>query len=96
MKNRTKKLTVLAMTLSFALILSFVESRIPAMVAIPGIKMGLANIAVIFALYKLGAREAVVVSSLRVLIVSMLFGNVASLIYSIAGAVLSLGIMILC
>ena len=83
------------MTLSFALILSFVESRIPALVAIPGIKAGLANIAVIFALYKLGAREAVVVSILRILIVSMLFGNVASLIYSIAGAVLSLSIMIL-
>ena len=95
MKNRTRKLTVLAMTLSFALILSFVESRIPALVAIPGIKAGLANIAVIFALYKLGAREAVVVSLLRVMIVSMLFGSVASLIYSVAGAVLSLSIMIL-
>ena len=95
MKHHTRKLTVLAMTLSFALILSFVESRIPALVAIPGVKAGLANIAVIFALYKLGAREAVVVSLLRVMIVSMLFGSVASLIYSVAGAVLSLSIMIL-
>ena len=83
------------MTLSFALILSFVESRIPALVAVPGIKAGLANIAVIFALYKLGAREAVVVSLMRVMIVSMLFGSVASLIYSVAGAVLSLSVMIL-
>ena len=83
------------MTLSFALILSFVESRIPALVGIPGIKAGLANIAVIFALYKMGAREAAVVSFLRILIVSMLFGSVASLIYSIAGAVLSLTVMIL-
>ena len=84
------------MTLSFALILSFLESRIPALIAIPGIKVGLANIAVIFALYKLGVREAVAVSVLRVLIVSMLFGSVASLIYSIAGATLSLCAMILC
>jgi len=95
-KNRTRKLTVLAMTLSFALILSFLESRIPTLIAIPGIKVGLANIAVIFALYKLGVREAVAVSVLRVLIVSMLFGSVASLIYSIAGATLSLCAMILC
>ena len=95
MKNRTKKLAVLAMTLSFALILSFIESRIPALVAIPGIKVGLANIAIIFALYKFGAREAVAVSLVRVLIVSMLFGNVASLIYSVAGAALSLSVMIL-
>ena len=83
------------MIFSFALILSFVESRIPALVAIPGVKVGLANIAVIFALYRLGPREAAAVSILRVLTVSMLFGSVASMIYSITGAVLSLGVMIL-
>ena len=95
MKNNTRKLTCLALTVSFAMVLSYIESRIPAFVAIPGIKVGLANIAVIFALYKLGTREAVVVSILRVMIVSMLFGSVASLIYSVAGAVLSLSVMIL-
>ena len=83
------------MTISLALILSFIESRIPAFVAIPGIKIGLANIAVIFALYRLGVREAIAVSIVRVIIVSMLFGSVASLIYSVSGAVLSLSIMIL-
>ena len=95
MNKRTKKLAILAMTISLALILSFVESRIPAFVAIPGIKIGLANIAVIFALYRLGVREAIAVSIVRVIIVSMLFGSVASLIYSVSGAVLSLSIMIL-
>ena len=95
MKRNTKKLTALAMTISFALILSYIESRIPAFVAIPGIKVGLANIAVIFTLYKFGTKEAVLVSLLRVLLVSMMFGNPISMIYSIAGAVLSLGSMIL-
>ena len=95
MNKRTKKLAILAMTISLALILSFIESRIPAFVAIPGIKIGLANIAVIFALYRLGVREAIAVSIVRVIIVSMLFGSVASLIYSVSGAVLSLSIMIL-
>ena len=95
MKNSTKKLTTLALTVSLALILSFVESRIPAFVAIPGIKMGLANIAVIFALYKFGLKEAVAVSIIRVLLVSILFGSPVSLIYSISGAVLSLVTMIL-
>ena len=95
MKNRTKKLTMLAMTISFALILSFVESRIPAFVALPGVKVGLANIAVIYALYQFGAKEAITISILRVFIVSMLFGSAASLIYSISGAVLSLTVMIL-
>ena len=95
MKYSTKKLTTLALTVSLALILSFIESRIPAFVAIPGIKMGLANIAVIFILYKLGVKEAVAVSIIRVLLVSILFGSPVSLIYSISGAALSLLSMIL-
>ena len=95
MKRNTKKLTALALTISFALILSYIESRIPAFVAIPGIKVGLANIAVIFTLYKFGTKEAVLVSLLRIFLVSMLFGSPISMIYSVAGAVLSLGSMIL-
>ncbi len=95
MKYNTKKLTTLALTVSLALILSFIESRIPAFVAIPGIKMGLANIAVIFTLYKLGVKEAVAVSIIRVLLVSLLFGSPVSLIYSISGAALSLLCMML-
>ena len=95
MNNRTKKMTALALTISFALILSFVESRIPAFVAIPGVKVGLANIAVIFTLYKFGLKEAVVVSILRIVIVSMLFGSPVSLMYSAAGAILSLCTMVL-
>ena len=92
---KTKKLVTLAVTVAVAMILSFVESRIPAFVAIPGIKVGLANIAVIFALYKLGWREAIAVSVVRVLLVALLFGSVVSLAYSIAGAVLSIFVMIL-
>ena len=92
---KTKKLTTLAVIVSVAMILSFVESRIPAFVAIPGVKVGLANIAVIFALYKLGWREAIAVSVIRVLLVALLFGSVVSLAYSIAGAVISLALMIL-
>ena len=95
MRNNTKKLTALALTVSFALILSFIESRIPAFVAIPGVKAGLANIAVIFTLYKFGIKEAVTVSLIRVLLVSMLFGSPISMIYSITGAVFSLSLMIM-
>ena len=92
---KTKKLVTLAVTISVAMILSFVESRIPAFVAIPGVKVGLANIAVIFALYKMGWREAIVVSVIRVLLVALLFGSVVSLAYSIAGALISLSLMML-
>lgn len=95
MKYSTKKLATLSLTVSLALILSFIESRIPAFVAIPGVKLGLANIAVIFTLYRLGAKEAVCVSLVRVFLVSILFGHTVSLAYSVAGAVLSLTGMIL-
>ncbi len=87
---RTKKLTVMALTTALAMILSFVESQVPAFVAVPGVKMGLANIAVVFALYRLGWKEAAGISLIRVLLVSVLFGTVASLFCSLAGAVLSL------
>jgi heptaprenyl diphosphate synthase len=85
----------MAFVIAFAMILSFVESRIPAFVAIPGVKVGLANIAVIFTLYKFGVKEAVTVSIIRVLLISMLFGSPVSLIYGISGATLSLVSMIL-
>ncbi len=87
---KTKKLAVMALTTAIAMVLSFVESQIPAFVAVPGVKMGLANIAVVFALYKLGWKEAVMISLVRVVLVSLLFGSFASLFYSLAGAALSL------
>jgi heptaprenyl diphosphate synthase len=95
MKNRSLRITTFALTVSVAMLLSYIESRLPAFVAIPGIKVGLANIAVIFTLYKFGIKEAAAVSAVRVLLVSMLFGSPVSLIYSITGAVLSLSVMFL-
>ena len=87
---KTKKIAVLALAIALAMILSFVESQIPAFVAIPGVKIGLANIAVVFVLYKLGWKEAVLISLVRVFMVSVLFGTAVRLFYSVAGAVLSL------
>ena len=92
---KTKKIAVLALAIALAMILSFVESQIPAFVAIPGVKIGLANIAVVFVLYKLGWKEAVLISLVRVFMVSVLFGTAMSLFYSVAGAVLSLTGMVL-
>lgn len=90
---KAKKVALLAMCVALALILSYLESLVPSP-GIPGVKLGLANLVVIFALYCLGWREAAGISLLRVLLVSLLFGHMASLLYSAAGAVLSLGGMI--
>ncbi len=91
---KAKKVTVMAMCIALAMILSYVEAQIPSP-GIPGVKLGLANLVVIFALYRLGWKEAVGVSLLRVFLVSLLFGHAASLAYSAAGAALSLAGMIL-
>lgn len=95
MKDKTKRLVLLASATAVALMLSFVETLIPAFIPIPGIKIGLANIAVIFALYRLGMKDAVYVQALRVSLASLLFGSVTSFIYGISGAALSLTAMAL-
>lgn len=77
------------------MILAYVEVLIPPLFsAIPGIKMGLPNIIIIFLLYRRGPFCAITVSLVRIVLVSMLFGNAMSLIYSLAGGILSLLIMI--
>ena len=92
--KKTKRLVLLAMLTAVAMILSYVESLLPS-VGIPGVKMGLANIAVIFALFRFGWKEAAALSLVRVVLVSLLFGSVGAMLYSLAGAVLSLTVMAL-
>lgn len=92
---KAKRVTFLGLSIALAMILSFVESQIPALVAIPGIKVGLPNIVMVFLLYRVGWKETVIVSIIRIILISMLFGNVQTLTFSIAGAVLSLLGMIL-
>ena len=92
---KAKRVTFLGLSIALAMILSFVESQIPALVAIPGIKVGLPNIVMVFLLYRVGWKETVIVSIIRIILVSMLFGNVQTMTFSIAGAVLSLFGMIL-
>ena len=78
---------------ALALILSYLESLLPFSFGVPGIKLGLPNLVVIFALYRLSPRSAATISILRVLLVAVLFGSVLSLAYSAAGAVLSFLVM---
>ena len=94
MNTKLKQLALNSMLLVVALILSYVESLVPLSLGIPGIKIGLPNIVVLFALYKLGWKNACVISLVRVVLVSILFGNLFSMVYSLAGATLSLLVMI--
>ena len=92
---KAKNVTFLGLSIALAMILSFVEHQIPALVAVPGVKVGLPNIVMVFLLYRVGWKETVTVSIIRIILVSMLFGNVQTMTFSIAGAVLSLLGMIL-
>ncbi len=91
----TKATVTLSALIAVAMILSYVESLIPAFVAVPGVKLGLSNIATVFALYTLGWPYAICVSAVRVILSALLFGNITSLIYSLSGAALALVVMIL-
>ena len=92
---KTKKVAFLGLSVALAMILSFVEHQIPPLVTVPGVKVGLPNLVIVYLLYKLGAKEAVTVSLIRVILVSVLFGNFQSALFGIFGSVLSLCGMIL-
>lgn len=90
-----KKLALYGMLIALAMILSYVESIIPIIIPIPGIKLGLANLVVIVCLYTLGTRAAVIISILRVFLISFTFGNAAALMFAISGACFSLICMLI-
>ena len=89
---KPEKIAQYGLITALALVLSWVESLLPPL-GVPGVKLGLPNLAVVFALYRLGVRDACVISLVRVVLVALLFGNGAALAYSVAGAALSLSLM---
>ncbi len=97
-KNNVTRFAMLGVLTAVALVLSYVESLLPPIwTAVPGIKMGLPNIITIILLYKLGVKDAAIVSLIRVLFSSfLLFGSGMMLIYSVVGAALSLTLMAVC
>lgn len=96
MSIKPKFIAFAGVSIALAMVLAYIEVIIPPLFpAIPGIKMGLPNIVIVFLLYRRGPTFAAIVSLLRILLVSMLFGNAMALMYSLAGGILSLLVMIL-
>ena len=87
---KTRKLTTLGLSVGLALILSYVESLLPPLVAVPGVKVGLPNVVILFLLYRYGWKEAGAVSLVRLLLSAALFTGFAAFLYGLSGAVLSL------
>lgn len=89
----SKRIAITALFTSFGIVLSYIESFIPV-IGIPGVKLGLANLAIVIALYFLNIRQALIINIIRILIVGFMFANLFSIIYSFAGATFSFIIMI--
>ena len=88
-----KKTAILGLSLALAMVLSYVETLIPINFGIPGIKLGLANLVVLAGLYRMKPGEVLLVSFARIMLIGFLFGNGMSIIYSLAGGLLSFLVM---
>lgn len=94
-KNKIYRVCLSGMFIGLAMVFSYLEALVPVHVGIPGVKLGLANLVTIVALYKLDAGYAAWISLVRVVLSAMLFGNMTVMLYSLAGAAISLCIMVL-
>ena len=92
-QDRNRRLTMAALLAALALIFSYVESMVPSPVAIPGVKLGVANLVVLIALYQLDFRYAIAINMVRIVVSGLLFSGVFGILYSLAGGMLSLVVM---
>ena len=91
----SRKTAYLGLFAALAIIFGYVETLIPVFAGIPGIKLGLANLSVLFILHRYSCKEAAFVSVVRIIEIGFLIGNMFSIVYSLAGAALSLTVMTL-
>lgn len=90
-----QQLAAIGMLSALALVLSFLESLIPFQPGLPGIKLGLANLVIVFALYRMNVHSALLINTVRILLAGLLFSGLFGLLYSAAGAAASLTAMTL-
>ena len=90
-----KKIAFLGLFVALAFVLSYIEYMLPLNIGIPGAKIGLANLVVMVALYTVGDKNAIALSIIRVVLVGLTFGNISMMMYSLAGAALSLCVMLI-
>ncbi|MCD8326599.1 MAG: Gx transporter family protein [Lachnospiraceae bacterium] len=88
-----RRLTMNGLLLALAFVFSYIEWLLPEFLVIPGAKPGLANIVIVTAMYCMGARDALLINIVRIVLVGFTFGNMTAMIFSLAGGLLSLGIM---
>ena len=92
-QDRNKRIAMAALLAALALIFSYVEAMIPSPVAIPGVKLGVANLVILIALYQLDFKYAIAIHLVRIVVSGLLFSGVFGILYSLAGGMLSLIVM---
>ncbi len=92
MKNRVAYFGIFT---ALALIFSYIETLFPIQFGVPGIKLGLANLITVIVLYKTDWQEALLLSAVRIILAGFIFGNLFSIVYSLAGGILSMAVMTL-
>lgn len=91
-----RKTALYGLLVALAFILSYLESLFPLSIGIPGVKLGLANLVVVLALYRLCPRDALAISLVRILLAGLTFGSPTTMLYSLCGGLLSFAVMVLC
>lgn len=91
--KRTNRLATVGMLLALGMVLSYLESLIPIPIGVPGVKLGIGNLVSVYALYKLGAKDAYFLGIVRVLLSGFLFSGLSTILYGIFGAILSITTM---
>ena len=91
----TKRIAYLGLLIALAFVFSYIEFLIPVNIGVPGAKLGLANLVIIVAMYTLNERDAFLLSMIRIVLVGFTFANLASMLYSLAGGILSYVAMVI-
>ena len=91
---KTRKLTQMALLTAIALTIFMVEAQIPALVPVPGVKLGLSNIVTVFAVFAMGPKEAASILFVRIFLGAVFAGNFSTIFYSAAGGTLAIGVTI--
>ncbi len=92
---KSKRVATYGIFIALAFLLSYIESMIPLPIPIPGIKLGLANLVVLSGLYIMGAKDAFILSVIRIILVGFTFGSLSMMMFSLVGGILSWFLMAL-
>lgn len=95
MNKKTRTVALCGVMTALAMIFSYVESLIPIPIPVYGVKLGVANIAIITVMYAIGEKEALIINCIRITLTALLFGNLNSFIFSMSGGLLSFVVMVL-